>query len=134
MSFEDISISTLKGIVRTAFKYGVRSGLSSNISELHRVRSAYLKKEMLKEAEELEFIINFLIKERQEIEEEHQTQLSLTRRISLEIDVGLLVSFRFYEETLTGEVRGFVADKVLIISKFNGKSKLFEVRPQDIKL
>ena len=134
MSFEEDSLNSLRLIVRTAFKYNVNSGLQCSLPDLHRIKKSYLEKGLQVEAQEIDFIINFLNKEREFELEEHSKLLKKTRELAQEIPIGMIVSFRFQGETLTGELRGFVADRVLITAKHKGNSKLYEVSPLDLKL
>jgi hypothetical protein len=134
MDFQEDSLDTLRSIVRTAFKYNVKSGLQSSIPDLRRIRKSFLEKGMYIEVEEIDFIINFLNKEREVDSELHFSLLKKTRELAESIPIGMIVNFRFNGETLNGELRGFVADRVLILSKFKGQPKLFEVNPFDLKL
>jgi hypothetical protein len=134
MTFEDDSLDVLKSIVRTAFKYNVRTGLHSSISDLIRIKTAFLHRGLDRDAEEIDFIINFLSRESDIEQEEHHKILSKTREISKTIPIGMLVNFRHCDETLSGELRGFLADRVLVIAKFKDRNKLFEVSPFDLKL
>jgi len=134
MNFEEDSLDILRSIVRTAFKYNVSSGLQSSIPDLQRIKRSYLEKGLQVEAQEIDFIINFLNKEREFEREEHCKLLKKTRELASEIPIGMVVSFRFNGETITGELRGFVADRVLVTAKYKGLSKLFEISPFDLKL
>jgi len=134
MNFEEGSLEALRSIVRTAFKFNVKSGLQSNIPDLQRIRRSYLEAGKHIEAQEIDFIINFLSKERDLESDEHCKLLKKTRELASEIPIGMVVTFRFNGETLPGELRGFVADRVLVTSKYKGHSKLFEVNPFDLKL
>jgi hypothetical protein len=134
MSFEDDSLDSLKSIVRTAFKYGVNSGLQPNILDLERIKKSYLAKGLISDAEEIDFIINFLKREKELVEAEHRKLVAKTRDLSQKIPLGLVVSFRYFDETLSGELRGYLADRVLVIARYRGSSKLFEVSPFDIKV
>jgi len=134
MSFEDDSLDSLKAIVRTAFKYNVATGLHPSIPDLERIRKSLLSKNLIQDAEEMDFIISFLKREREHLDEKHRSLLTKTREISESIPIGTMVSFRYCDETLTGELRGYVADRILIIAKFKGNSRLFEVSPLDLKV
>jgi hypothetical protein len=134
MNFEEGSLEALRSIVRTAFKFNVKSGLQSNIPDLQRIRRSYLEAGKHIEAQEIDFIINFLSKERDLESDKHCLLLKKTRELASEIPIGMVVNFRFNGETLTGELIGFVADRVLVTSKYKGLSKLFEVNPFDLKL
>jgi hypothetical protein len=133
MNFEEGSLEVLKTIVRTAFKYGVSSGLHSSIPDLQRIKKSFVDKGLFSEAEEIDFIVNFLKKERDLAEEERQTVLKKTRELSKHIPIGMLISFRYQNDTLTGEVKGFLADRLLIMTKLRGVSRLLEVSPYDVK-
>lgn len=134
MNFEEDSLDVLKGIVRTAFKYGVSTGLHSSVPDLFRIKKSFLDKKLYSEAEEIDFIINFLNKERELELEERQKLLKKTLDLSKEIPIGMMVSFRYQGDTLTGELRGFLADRVLIIARHRGVSRLLEVNPFDVKV
>lgn len=134
MSNEEEYLSSLKSVIRTAFKYGVYSGIQYNLQDLIKVKKSFLGKSQVAEAEEIDFIIEFLKKEEDSLKERYEKHRSKTLELAEQIPIGMLLSFRYFDETYTGELRGFLADKVLIIAKHRGRNKLFEVNPYDVKV
>lgn len=134
MAFFEDSLERLKSIVRVAIKYSKPTGLYPSISDLNKIQRSFFDRGMDKEASELGFIINFLEREREAALDLHKKCLDKTKELSESIPVGMIVSFRQENKTLTGELKGFLADRVLILVKQSEVSRLYEVNPFDIKL
>ena len=134
MDFLEDSIVRLKSIVRSAIKYGKTTGLIPNLADLRKLKNTYVQKGLVNEAQEIEFIINFLEREQEVALEQHKKKLDKVHELSHEIPVGMVVSFRREGKTLTGELRGFLADRVLVMVKEGSGNNLHEVNPFDMKL
>jgi hypothetical protein len=134
MDFQKESLELLKAFVRTAFKYQVATGLEANITDLKKLRNQYYTEGLTSEVTELDFVINFLVKERDVKIELHKRTLDKVKELFYKVPVGTMVSFRYKTETLTGEFRGFVGDRALVICKYQDSFRLFEVSPFDLKL
>ena len=134
MDFFDDSLERLKAIVRVALKYNKPTGLYPTISDLYKIQRSFFDRGLDFEATEIGFIINFLEKEKESALDLHKKKLDKIKKLSEEIPIGMILSFRYEGKTLTGELKGFLADRALIFVKERDLERLFEVGPFEIKL
>ncbi len=133
MDFIEDSLDRLKSIVRCAIRYGKSTGLHPSISDLQSLKRSLAEKGLNDEAQEIGFIINFLEREKTDAMDLHKRKLDRVNELYQSIPIGMIISFRHFGKTLTGEIKGYLADRVLVMVPEGSKKVMYEVCPFDIK-
>jgi len=128
-------LARLKSIVSLAQRFGVKTGLKVSFIELEKIRRDLHIENREKEAGELQRVIEFLRNEESLSDELFRKRVEKISQLSEEVPVGMLLTFRYPGGDLTGELKGYLADRALIEvrTQFRDK-KIYEVYPFDIKL
>jgi len=128
-------LARLRSIVILAQRFGVKTGLKVSFIELEKIRRDLHIANRVKEAEELLAVIEFLRNEEAVSDELFRKRVEKISQLSEEVPIGMLLTFRHSTGYLTGELKGYLADRALIEVKTQFRDKkIYEVYPSDIEL
>ena len=128
-------IARLKSIVNLSQRFGVKTGLKVSFVELENIRRDLRQQNRQKESNDLLEIIEFLRNEESEADSTHRRRVENISKLSEEVPVGMYLTFRHKDGNVTGELKGYLADRALIEVKTpNREKRIYEVYPFDIKI
>lgn len=131
---EEEILHRMRDIIQVASKYSFSTGLHVNFVELENLRRKALIEGNVRDAEEIEFVLNYLKVEKDEQDEVHKTRVNRVNFLKKMLPIGMLINFRsILNGNVSGEIVGYLSDRVLVkCLEIKGKP-IVEVNPFDIK-
>lgn len=127
------ALEWIRSVLRLSIKYRVNSGFRRELMNLPLLKKVFEDEGMDKEAFQIDLIENYLMLEEKISSKKNELLVAEVMALRNKIPVGSTINFSYQSVPLTGEVLGFLADRILVVKETETHRYIYEVYPRDIE-
>ena len=127
------ALEWIRSVVRLSIRYRVSTGLRRDLMDLPGLKRFFESQGKEKEAFQVDLVSKYLELEENIARKKNENLVSAVMNLRNSHPIGTIVSFKYQGLDQTGEIIGFLADRVLVVKETETHRYIYEVFPNDIE-